>query len=474
MILEAIMKSHPDMTDNKNKEWIEKVTKTLTDTAENADNTTKDIDNRASGDDMYFTYFRIRSSVVPTGQFDEKRQKNQKEIHFVVEPYKIHAYSLAIAGVSTGKNMKAFVYKTYNHMFTGENIDILDIDIKYKVAYFTSVLKDVAGDTEGQNKIEKRDKTTATGNVEADNVVDPPLTLTSEVGIAKSTSPASTDTKYTHFDQFLDALTHPMADMVNIRLEILGDPAWLGQSQFIPAVPLFIKPGVSKDLDIKYWRGDVSAIWNDKYKCFNADIAEPIIMFNFRMPTDINDRTGTYEIAQQQQGTFSGLYRVVQVEHSWDGGNYKNTLNLVRFNNQGVYISKPESMVTVESLDGTVVMTTAEARNADRKGSSESEFSFLGSVRDNIKRKVDNIVGSNGITSKASKVKNFSRSPHTSGSSGYAKGPQNFVDRSKRFDPSQGSTGRKFLPSQGNVRRNVSVYNQASVNQGIQSNKADR
>jgi hypothetical protein len=382
---------------------------------------------------------------------------------------------LVIAGVSTGKNMKAFVYKTYNHMFTGENIDVLDIDIKYKVAYFTSVLKDVAGDTEGQNKIEKNEKTHNAGNVKSDGKIDEPLGLTSEVGIAKSAGPASTDTKYTHFDQFLDALTHPMADMVNIRLEILGDPAWLGQSQFIPAVPLFIKPGVSTDEDIKYWRGDVSAIWNDTYKCFNADIAEPIVMFNFRMPTDINDRTGTYEIAQQQQGTFSGLYKVVQVEHSWDGGNYKNTLSLVRFNNQGVYISKPESMVTVENINGTTeIMTSEQLRNADRKGSYESEFSFLGSVRDNIKRKVDNIVGSNGITSKASKAKNFSRSPHTRGGTGHATGPQNFVDRSKRFDPSQGSTGRKFLPSQGNVRRNVSVYNQAAVNQGIQSNEADR
>ena len=40
---------------------------------------------------------------------------------------------------------------------------------------------------------------------------------------------------FTLVDQFIDELTHPLADMVNIRMEILGDPAWLGQSQFIPA-----------------------------------------------------------------------------------------------------------------------------------------------------------------------------------------------------------------------------------------------
>ena len=44
------------------------------------------------------------------------------------------------------------------------------------------------------------------------------------------------------------------------------------------------------------------------------------------MPTDVNDKEGTYEIAKNKQATFSGLYRVVQVEHNWDNNKYTNVL----------------------------------------------------------------------------------------------------------------------------------------------------
>ena len=397
-ILEEIMKSHPQMTDDKMNDWQEKVKKQLTDAR---DDPNQDVDARAAQKDMYFDYFRIRSSVVPLGRYDSKRQKNQKEISYVVEPYKVHPYSMAIPGVSTGQNMKSFVYKTYNYIFTGENVDILNLDIKYKVAYFTSVLKDVASAGKENKIVDSKSKVTHEGT--EDDVGDQDLLLSSEPGIQKSSGTGKTSAPNSQLDQFMDQLTHPLADMVNIRLEILGDPAWLGVSQFIPAVPFKKADGVSADYDIKYWRGDREAVWNDKYHCYNSDIAEPIIMLNFRMPTDANDVLGTYEIARQEQATFSGLYRVVQVEHNWDDGRYTNVLTLVRFNNQGVNIKGPDTMVNVKNKDGSnQIMTAMEFKNKATQMMGGNMFSFLGNkgfsfadirekARSNIFRKVDNV-----------------------------------------------------------------------------------
>ena len=73
----------------------------------------------------------------------------------------------------------------------------------------------------------------------------------------------------------------------------------------------------------------------------NPELADPIVLINFRMPTDLDDKTGIYELQSDQSATFSGLYRVYQIEHSFDNGMYKNFLKLVRFNNQGVKISTP-------------------------------------------------------------------------------------------------------------------------------------
>lgn len=362
-VLEEIMKSDPRFSDISFKKWKSKVADTLSgvDATGGAQAVYEASKNKA---DMWFDYFRIRSSVVPTEQYDLKRQTNVKKIKFVVSPYRVHAYSLSIPGVSTGQNFKNFVYKTYNYIFTGDNVDVLDLDINYKVAYFQSRLKDVEGDESRKNKYAQSSTAKQRGTDNPDDTVqDQNLTYRSNPGLAKSNSTNKTGGGFTFVDQFIDELTHPLADMVNVRMEILGDPAWLGQSQFIPAVPEKVADGVSKDDTIDFWRGNLNAVWDVKRGCYNPDLAEPIIMLNFKMPTDLDDKTGIYEMGSSQQGMFSGLYRVVQVEHNFNSGRYTNVLQLTRFNNQGVYISSPvdEYVTTVSSTGDSYVGTKKEA-----------------------------------------------------------------------------------------------------------------
>ena len=122
MILENIMKLHPNHSNINFNEWKTKVATTLRQTQKKS-GTTGVYDrtaNEKENPDMYFKYFMIRTQVIPEERFDFNRKKNQKIIKFVISPYKIHAYSLNIPGVSTGQNFKNFVYKTYNYIFTGD------------------------------------------------------------------------------------------------------------------------------------------------------------------------------------------------------------------------------------------------------------------------------------------------------------------------------------------------------------------
>ena len=68
--------------------------------------------------------------------------------------------------------------------------------------------------------------------------------------------------------------------------------------------------------------------------------------------TDFNDKTGVYELQSDQSAAFSGLYRVVQVEHNFTDGRYTHVLHLTRFNNQGVDISSPVPTSSVTNVDG--------------------------------------------------------------------------------------------------------------------------
>ena len=386
-ILEEIMKAHPDMSDDKLEKWEAKVRKTLKNAQKDGEQAVYD---RSKGDDMHFDYFRIRSSVIPTAKFDQKRKRNVKIVKFVVEPYKVHAYSLAIPGVSTGQNYKNFVYKTYNYIFTGDNVDILDLNIQYKYAYFTGTLKDVDADGKRQNQIQQASEDTR-GTDTTDDANDSNMNYASEVITSKSEGTGRTKGGFIKIDQFLDYITHPLADMVSIRMEILGDPAWMGQSQFIPANPFAVKDGESEDKDISYWRGARDAIWSDEFRCYNADIAEPIIMLNFKMPTDINTKKGTYEISKAQQANFSGLYRVVVVENNFVNGQYTNVLTLVRFNNQGVYISSPTASKVIKTKTGESFVTTNAGEYNKLLASLNEAGGFIKSVT-NIGRTIDNLI----------------------------------------------------------------------------------
>jgi hypothetical protein len=381
MILENIMKLHPNHSNINFNEWKTKVATTLRQTQKKS-GTTGVYDRTADekeNPDMYFKYFMIRTQVIPEERFDFNRKKNQKIIKFVISPYKIHAYSLNIPGVSTGQNFKNFVYKTYNYMFTGENIDILDLAIDYKYSYFQTKLKDVDSSNDRSIRVEKSESEKFD---EPDiDVEDQSFLHSFEPGLSKSDSPGVTGPTFRKVDQLVDYLSHPQADMVNIKMEILGDPAWLGQSQFIPAQPEAMGNGISQDKDIGFWRGNLESIWNSKLRCFNSDLAEPIIMLKFKMPTDVDTQRGVYEMASNEQAMFTGLYKVVQVDHNMSGGKYTNRLHLTRFPNQGVHISNPITKYVVTGYkDKQSVIATQKEYNSylESEGGAISEVINIG------------------------------------------------------------------------------------------------
>ena len=326
MLLENLMKTHPDYGAKSFDEWSKAVS--------TPGNTGAFDPNSALS--TYFKYFRIRTSIEPTTNFDQIRQTNAKIIRIVIEPFYISAYNLATAGIHQDKNYQGYVAKAYNYIFTGDNLDIQSLDINYKVAYYQSRLKDVEANddrTFSQSNKEQTEQTGTPSNREKWRS-DQYLPLKSEVSVYKSSNSNRLAKGNARVDQFFDAITNPLADMVVVNMSILGDPAWLGQSQFIPATPVNSN-GSSQDNNIDFFRGGaMTNVWNPNLKCFNYDVAEPITNLTFKVPQDFDDKKGVYEMSSAQQAVFSGLYRVTQVRHSFTDGQFTQALTMVRFNNQ--------------------------------------------------------------------------------------------------------------------------------------------
>ena len=148
-------------------------------------------------------------------------------------------------------------------------------------------------------------------------------------------------------------------------MNVLGDPAWLGVSQFVPATPKNSN-GSSQDNNINFFLGGARTnVWNPDLKCFNYDVAEPIINLTFMVPQDFNDKTGVYEMSAAQQAVFSGLYRVTKVIHNFDEGKFTQTLTMIRFNNQdGKVTSTTNQKITKKN--GVVSKPVVSNPNEDR------------------------------------------------------------------------------------------------------------
>jgi hypothetical protein len=123
--------------------------------------------------------------------------------------------------------------------------------------------------------------------------------------------------------QFHDAVTSGV-DMISLDLTILGDPYYLGDS------------GV----------GNYSAVATDN-PYINSDGAmdwqsgEVHINLNFRTPIDINQTTGLYDFTSTSISQFSGIYKVLTVDSTFQRGKFTQVLKMVRLKGQEVESTKP-------------------------------------------------------------------------------------------------------------------------------------
>jgi hypothetical protein len=131
--------------------------------------------------------------------------------------------------------------------------------------------------------------------------------------------------KVARSQDFYDYLTNPTVDMMRIEMEILGDPAFICQDQYIP-------------LDGRDQARKSGDIYDYDSGSFNADSHTPLMELVYRLPDDINDKTGVMfeskSNAPEENLFFAGVYQIVKIESKITNGQFLQTLTCVRLNNQ--------------------------------------------------------------------------------------------------------------------------------------------
>ena len=113
-------------------------------------------------------------------------------------------------------------------------------------------------------------------------------------------------------------MTLSQADMLQLDLDIIGDPAYIKQDD------IFWSPQIASE----YGNEDPRLTIDGSLK---TDDGEVYVSLKFRTPIDVDESTGLMKFdSKYQQSLFSGMYRVLTVSSKFRNGQFIQTLSLVR------------------------------------------------------------------------------------------------------------------------------------------------
>ncbi len=210
--------------------------------------------------------------------------------------------------------------KEYNYIYTGKNIDVIDFNIDFDTAFYTTVVVDrknaektnsaQGADDPKENDINKRPYG---GNRKS-------IARNKHVPISNDLSVAATGSNTTETTLAASVVksiySESRGDMLNLKLKILGDPHFIKQDD------LYVNPGQTNYPDNKVMVNDGTIA---------MDNSEIFCNVHFKTPVDMDESTGlTREDGNYVESKFSGLYKILKVDNEFSRGQFVQYLECVR------------------------------------------------------------------------------------------------------------------------------------------------
>ena len=302
------------------------IVKVITDVILNSDEMQKFIDQDfAKGKKSILEYFKIDAEVYV--EQDEKTYKTFSEYPrtfvYKIVPYEIANTRLRPPGeIIDYTDLVNRVVKEYNFLYTGQNKDVLDFNIKLDHMFFVPTLpsfrqvselyqnaavkQKTAENYSYQEGVEQTKELQSLGTARraiVEKLVEQPG------GLYKNTPTATDAFAYL----FNNAMLNSGVDLAQIELTILGDPYFITDELFG---------------NFTAEQGDYVTISKEGSISFAR--SECDIMIKFRSPVDIDTEKGTYVFQEDTGAVFSGIYQVVEITSSFSGGNYTTSLRALR------------------------------------------------------------------------------------------------------------------------------------------------
>lgn len=271
-------------------------------------------------------YFKVIPQV-KLDAFDEATGMWSKTTTYYIQKHLVYD-SKSIYGPEAKPNGAV---KEYNYIYTGKNTDIIDFQIDFNTAYYTSVTVDAA---RFKNSIGGASQTPDTeidagasrkaqvGGIQPKTQVMQATNVETNVGVDSINDPKA----QIGADAQKNIYSSSRGDMINLKLKIIGDPHFIKQDD------VWTNPSQSS------YSQQVSGQIIQENQSIVFDRGEIFARVNFKTPVDIDETTGLIrKDTKYSESLFSGYYRVLTVDSEFRSGKFEQTLDLVRaFNQDGV------------------------------------------------------------------------------------------------------------------------------------------
>jgi hypothetical protein len=310
--------------------------------------------------DQPLTWFRIETETLM------KNPQGQMQYIYKVIPYSVDRSLFEKNGVpKTYDSILAGVTKGYNYVYTGLNSEVLNFDISINSAFFQMFARG-ANNTNNQvpsaSGVNPRDlahflssmdvtngvtnnNSVSGKNVSVPDVSKPAQTLTDSTENGPNGS-GIVDSRALVANQFQKIILNGNVELINIELEVMGDPYFLPDSGMGNHVT---------NRGMSYQRAEVD------------------IIIHFNTPVDYKNGL----MAFSSLDSFVGLYKILQVSHTFQNGQFKQTINMLRRPNQDEKTLAAAKALLVEKAIGQQIPNLQEVIMSGTKNTAPLIYSLL-------------------------------------------------------------------------------------------------
>jgi hypothetical protein len=277
-------------------------------------------------------WWKIKPKLIDIKGWDKKAGRYKYKVRYDVIPTTVFYsdYPWAPKSKPTGSGF----HKKYDYIFTGTNTEVVNFKLDFNTAYYqahqfgTGVPDGEQQDTKTTFPVAKQPQAIST---ESEN-------LKSDTSIESKRS-----------KDLLSTIMTEGADLVTLKLDILGDP------DYIPTGDgFFQKDELANRLYTEpYWPDGT----------INYDLTVPHVQVNFKTPTEYNDLSGLLDPTVDKKyssSEFSGIYKVIEVRSTFQGGAFTQKLELVRTKTQPDANGQIEQNSYAEAFDPGVTQKSAK------------------------------------------------------------------------------------------------------------------